>query len=444
MTLPEQTKSHSDIFSRYKWSKDAISNYQTKELRRLLYYCKEHSPWYSRHLQSLPIETITSDDLSLLPILTKKELISNWNEIVTDPKLKLENVVSYLEKKTSLNSAFDNYHFWYTGGTSGQKGVIVWSKSDFTLYRQTVYRSTIASLPTPPPSKIRLSTIVARYPIHMSYLLWNYSFTPNITISQLDINDSIPVLTNHLAEHQPNVIVSYPSILAGIARYCKMENILLSPSRIILTAEPVIESDKTVIQSTWNDSVISNFYGSTEGGPFAMECHLGHHQHLFSDSTILEPVNAMNHSVPNGTLSDDLLITNLLNYTLPIIRFKIGDKIQFSSKQCLCGSNYPILDKIEGRKFPSFSYGGIDVPTSNIYFMAIAHPQVLSMQGIQTTNGINITLYTSSDFNTAELLTEITQYFINNSIPSPQITLTLSHTLNRHSDSGKLTYFKPL
>ena len=59
-----------------------------------------------------------------------------------------------------------------------------------------------------------------------------------------------------------------------------------------------------------------------------MECHLGHNQHLFSDSTILEPVNAQLRMIPTNTLSSDLLVTNLLNYTLPIIRFRIGDKIQ--------------------------------------------------------------------------------------------------------------------
>ena len=149
-----------------------------------------------------------------------------------------------------MNSSYENYHFWYTGGTSGQKGVIAWSKTDFNLYRKAVYRSTLTSLSDTPQSKIKLSTIVARYPVHMSYLLWNYHFSTHTDISQLDINDSIPSLTHSLSEHIPDIIVSYPTILAGIARYCKTKDISLSPSRIILTAEPVIESDKATIQST--------------------------------------------------------------------------------------------------------------------------------------------------------------------------------------------------
>lgn len=46
----------------------------------------------------------------------------------------------------------------------------------------------------------------------------------------------------------------------------------------------------------------------------------------------------------------EIICTTLTNYAMPLKRYKIGDVgILLEEKQCQCGSNYTILESIEGR-----------------------------------------------------------------------------------------------
>src|SRR5699024_5829640 len=48
---------------------------------------------------------------------------------------------------------------------------------------------------------------------------------------------------------------------------------------------------------------------------------------------------------------DEILITSFMNNGTPLIRYRIGDKINFSEEKekCACGSAFPIVQSLEGR-----------------------------------------------------------------------------------------------
>lgn len=47
----------------------------------------------------------------------------------------------------------------------------------------------------------------------------------------------------------------------------------------------------------------------------------------------------------------ELIITDLDNYGMPFIRYRIGDIGVLSDRRCNCGRGLPILEKVEGRTF---------------------------------------------------------------------------------------------
>jgi phenylacetate-coenzyme A ligase PaaK-like adenylate-forming protein len=71
--------------------------------------------------------------------------------------------------------------------------------------------------------------------------------------------------------------------------------------------------------------------------------------HLNSDWAILEVVDENNEPVPPGEKGAKVLVTNLANDVQPIIRYEIGDIVTMATKPCECGSNMPLIDRIEGR-----------------------------------------------------------------------------------------------
>ena len=78
----------------------------------------------------------------------------------------------------------------------------------------------------------------------------------------------------------------------------------------------------------------------------ASECsqHQGLHFHPWSSYIEFDPIG----DTPDGP-AYRLLITDLLNYGQPFIRYDTGDCVTLGSQQCACGRPFPLVSKILGR-----------------------------------------------------------------------------------------------
>ena len=71
--------------------------------------------------------------------------------------------------------------------------------------------------------------------------------------------------------------------------------------------------------------------------------------HAMSDLCILVIVDRDNNPVAPGQYGEKILLTNLLNYTQPIIRYEIEDVSGYANQSCRCGLSFPTLLPIQGR-----------------------------------------------------------------------------------------------
>ncbi len=84
----------------------------------------------------------------------------------------------------------------------------------------------------------------------------------------------------------------------------------------------------------------------------ASEC--SHHSglHVASDNVVLEFVKDGEHVAPGE--EGKVLVTSLHNYSMPFIRYDIGDVGKPSDKSCQCGRGLPLIESIEGRTYEIF------------------------------------------------------------------------------------------
>ena len=68
-------------------------------------------------------------------------------------------------------------------------------------------------------------------------------------------------------------------------------------------------------------------YASTETGMLASECDRHAGMHVFEDLVHIEVVDDDGRAVPDGTAGSRMLVTNLINRTLPMIRFELTDLV---------------------------------------------------------------------------------------------------------------------
>jgi len=132
-----------------------------------------------------------------------------------------------------------------------------------------------------------------------------------------------------------------------------MANYIVSTGRnidfvrgVVSTGEPLQRPQKVLIEKAFNSKVF-NHYSSRENGPIASQCEQRNYLHILSDSVIVEIVKDNKPCGPNEF--GDIVITDLLNFATPLIRYQTGDMGMLVEGICSCGRNYPLLSTVVGR-----------------------------------------------------------------------------------------------
>ena len=147
----------------------------------------------------------------------------------------------------------------------------------------------------------------------------------------------------------PQTILAYPSSLCQFATYL-FNNGLVPKWNLkgIITSAEMLHSHYRTLAETVFGTKVYNRYGGREVGLIAMECIAGH-MHINCHDLYLEIDSPNPYTIPG-----DILITQLNNYAMPFIRYRIGDIGRLSDEACPCGNQLPILAELLGRSTATF------------------------------------------------------------------------------------------
>src|SRR5215831_9289148 len=80
-----------------RWSAAQLRAERERRMRVLLATAKTRSPWHRQRLRDVDPATFTEADLPSLPIMSKADLMDNFDAVVTDPRLTRDIVDAYVE-----------------------------------------------------------------------------------------------------------------------------------------------------------------------------------------------------------------------------------------------------------------------------------------------------------------------------------------------------------
>ncbi len=156
-----------------------------------------------------------------------------------------------------------------------------------------------------------------------------------------------------LSAFRPRVLIAYASSAFVFARFLKESSIKpdYGLEAIITSAEMLYPHMRETIEEVFGVAVF-NRYGSREVGNIASECekHGGLHLHMYDH--IIEILPAANSRHQFGC-EGEITVTCLNNFSMPFIRYKIGDLGVITNDYCSCGSETIMLKKITGRSSDS-------------------------------------------------------------------------------------------
>ncbi len=160
------------------------------------------------------------------------------------------------------------------------------------------------------------------------------------------INDDIlERFRERYESRRPSVLYAYSTVLGAFAAYMQKHGMKHRPTTIIATAEVMNDENRKLAESVFGVPVTMH-YGSREVAMIAAECsqHQGLHFHPWCSYVEFDPIG----DTPDGP-AYRLLVTDLLNYGQPFIRYDTGDCVTLGSQQCACGRSFPLVSKILGR-----------------------------------------------------------------------------------------------
>jgi phenylacetate-CoA ligase len=436
-----------DHVERLSWTAERIEHEQTERLRALLRAAVAGSPWHRQRLTDLDVEQVTLTDLEQLPVMTKDDLMDHWDEIVTDPRLTLEIVNDHLQSITTDTYLFDEVHAVASGGSSGRRGVFAWGWEAWASASVGLIRWPVRHAMTHHPEAMAegppvLAMLSAKAPTHMSGAMRQTFGTPT-TDSTMSALTPIPELVEGLNALQPDGLNGYASVLYELALEQLAGRLRISPRLVSPDGEPLLPEMREVLEQAW-DAPVGNVYGTSEGCVTAASCFESPGMHLSMDLHVLEPVDGSRRPVPPGDLSEAVLLTNLINPTLPLIRYEITDRVRVVDEPCLCGCAFTRIDDIEGRLDHVFTYADGTVVHPHVFRSPLSTvPEVVEYQVRQTTAGADVDVRLAGPIDTGALGEQIRTHLRGAGLPAPEVSVGIVEQGERTA-AGKQRRFVPL
>ncbi len=382
-------------FKRHEqWTREKLENYQRQQLFSLVSYAVYHSPFYQELYKNIRIDdpVIALGDL---PIINKATMMENFDRFVTNPRLKLTELQAHIRQLSDDEYYLGKYRVLTTSGNSGFKGVFVFNRKEWSTILAGYNRCALSTGIFPRfPNRWKESTIFADNPVHASYRMKVSAKTHLVDSQQLSATSSIESLVNALNTFQPDILSAYPSVASLLAIEQLEGRLNIHPIMIGIGGETYTKEMELNIQKAWGVTPF-DVYGTTEGGAFNMDCSFHRGIHISEDLTIIEVVDENNQPVPDGSLGHKLLITNLFNYTQPLIRYEVSDMVTISKEPCPCGRPFRLIAKVEGRNddivyLPNTR--GREIPVHPIHFWTAMGviKEVKEYQVVHEDQGMNI------------------------------------------------------
>ena len=393
------------------------------------------------------MDAVTRADLEQLPAMTKDDLMEHWDEIVTDPRLTLELVNDHLQAITTDTYLFDELHAVASGGSSGRRGVFAWGWEAWARASVCLIRWPMRHVMTHHPEAMAegppvLAMLSASAPTHMSGAMRQTFATPTMDLS-LSALSPIPELVKGLNALQPDGLNGYASVLYELAREQLAGRLRISPRLVTPDGEPLLPEMRTVLEQAWSVPV-GNTYGTSEGCVTAASCFDAPGMHLSMDLHIVEPADALRRPVPPGVLSDTVLLTNLINPVLPLIRYEITDRVRVIDEPCPCGCAFTRIDDIEGRLDHVFTYADGTVVHPHVFRSPISQvPEVVEYQVRQTAVGADVDVRLAGPIDPDELGARITTHLREAGLAAPRVSVQIV-TQGERTAAGKQRRFVPL
>jgi phenylacetate-coenzyme A ligase PaaK-like adenylate-forming protein len=333
--------------------KAAIDAARRDRFNALVQFARRRSPVYRDAFRGVTEGRLDSTEL---PVMTKRALMSRFDDWVTDPAIKRTGVEAFLKDRNHIGDRYlGRYVIWKSSGTTGEPGIYVQDDDALGIYDaliavQLASPHLIGNCAWGSIAKGGRAALIAATGDHFaSVASWERVSrgSPGLAARGFSLMQPLDRLVDALNEYQPAFLASYPTMLALLAEEAEAGRLRIKPAILWSGGETFSDLTRNEIERAFGCPAV-NEYGASECMSIAFSCPEGW-LHVNADWVLLEPVDGDYRPTIPGDASTTVLVTNLANRVQPIIRYDLGDSVTVHAEPCACGNPLPAI-RVDGRR----------------------------------------------------------------------------------------------
>lgn len=307
---------------RERLAPDRIREVQARLLRRLVRHAYAKVPYYREVLDPVAVGAVsTPEDLAALPVLDRATLTAR-------------PVTDFLAEGSGPTRKA------VTSGSTGSPAELHYSERDLGYLRATFLHDLLASgmRPWDRVGYVRLGKF-RRHPLERFGLARN-----------VHINTGAPIDEQVAAflRGRPTILFGFPNTILSIVEELERRGIEYRAVHTVVFAGERLTPDARNYITRYFGAKAQEMYASVEAYTIARSCPEGA-LHLRSADVVVE-VRHDDGSVSVADGEGEILVTRLHAEAMPLIRYRLGDRVSIRPDDCPCDAFHtPIVKEVQGR-----------------------------------------------------------------------------------------------
>ena len=307
---------------------ERLEELQQQKLRKLLRFCHDKNPFYSQRLAkagALDFETMRLEEFCHLPVLSKDDIRAAGDRMFSEGFDRSNTV----HNRTGGSTGVPLHNYMDMAAVSFKKAATLRHNSWAHLEPGDRLAAVWGDTDKPQPLKARIRNFLTDRAFYLDTLKFD---EPHLVR-----------FVREIRRFRPPVLMGHAHSIFRFAEYTQSAGCAdISFRGIITTAMVLSDIERQTIETVFRSPVFDR-YGCEELSIIASECDAHDGLHLCAEGLLVEVVDETAHQ------PGKLIITDLANYAMPMIRYEIGDYAITRPGACACGRSLPRLKAVVGR-----------------------------------------------------------------------------------------------
>src|SRR5512132_4064224 len=291
-------------------------------------------------------------------------MMAEFDRVVADTRLRLADLQAHLAGPDPSQSFLGAYRVATTSGTTGRRSIIAFTHDEAAAWRAASARPMMRMGIGPGP---RFAALGSPSPVHVTKQVL---VPPGVPIPPISAATPISGLVAALNAEQPEVLVGAVGVWRALAEEQIAGRLRIAPRAAFFSSEAVTADVRRRVREAWGIEPVTG-YAATEAPTIAASSPEHPELEIAEDVVVVEVVDEDGRPVAPGRPGAKVLLTNLINYAQPLIRYELTDSVVESPLPNLAGRPWRCLLSVDGRTADILDLRGPDGATVPV------HPSVL-------------------------------------------------------------------